>query len=46
MSNPIQVIKDACVKQGKLQEALEAYKKSLEINPENADAKYNKELTI
>ncbi len=35
---------NAHVKQGQLQEALEAYEKSLEIDPENADAQYNKEL--
>lgn len=35
---------NAHVKQGQLKEALEAYEKSLEISPENADAQYNKEL--
>ena len=35
---------NAYVKQGKLQEALESFNKSLEIDPKNADAKFNKEL--
>lgn len=34
---------NALAQSGKLAEALEAYKKSLEINPADEDAKYNKE---
>ena len=35
---------NALAQQGKLKEALEAYKRSLEKNPSNEDAKYNIEL--
>lgn len=35
---------NALAQSGKLAEALESYKKSLEKNTDNADAKYNKEL--
>ncbi len=35
---------NALAQTGKSAEALEAYKKSLEINPANEDAKYNKDL--
>jgi Ca-activated chloride channel family protein len=34
---------NALAQSGQLQEALTAYEKSLEINPDNEDAKYNKE---
>ena len=34
---------NALAQSGQLQEALAAYEKSLEINPDNEDAKYNKE---
>jgi Ca-activated chloride channel family protein len=34
---------NALAQSGKLTEAIEAYKKSLQIEPDNADAKYNKE---
>jgi Ca-activated chloride channel family protein len=35
---------NALAQSDQLQEAIEAYEKSLEINPDNEDAKYNKEL--
>ncbi|MGR9099634.1 MAG: VWA domain-containing protein [Gammaproteobacteria bacterium] len=35
---------NAYARTGRLKEALEAYRKALEIDPDNEDAKYNKEL--
>jgi len=35
---------NALAQSGQLQEAVKAYEKALELNPENADAKFNKDL--